>query len=60
MRDKGNNFLRVYRIIEAIVDSPWPLSYADISEQLDVTKPTAHRLCDMLEQQHFIQRATDG
>lgn len=60
MRDKGNNFLRVFQIIEAIVGSPAPMSNAEISEQLDLPKPTTHRLCEMLEEQHLIQRSTDG
>ena len=60
MRDKGHSFLRVFGIIELVVDSPWPLSYAELSEKLNLTKPTTHRLCELLESQRIIQRATDG
>ncbi len=60
MRDKGHNFLRVFSIIETVVDSPLPVSYADISEQLGLTKPTAHRLCDLLEAERLIERTVDG
>ncbi len=60
MRDKGQSFLRVYMIIEAVVDSAWPVSYAELSERLNLTKPTTHRLCELLETQNLIQRATDG
>ena len=60
MRDKGHTFLRVYRIIETIAGSPWPISYAEISNRLDLAKPTAHRLCELLESHSIIQRAVDG
>lgn len=60
MRDKGHSFLRVYSIIEAVAGSPWPISYAEISDRLDLTKPTAHRLCELLESHSIIQRAVDG
>jgi len=60
MRDKGHNFLRVFGIIEAVVASPWPISYSELSERLNLAKPTAHRLCDLLESQSLIQRAVDG
>ena len=59
MRDKGHSFLRVYSIIEAVAGSPRPISYAEISDRLDLSKPTAHRLCELLESQSIIQRAVD-
>ena len=60
VRDKGHSFLRVYSIIELVVDSAWPVSYAEMSEKLNLSKPTAHRLCELLESQDLIQRAIDG
>ncbi len=60
MRDKGHSFLRVYAIIEAVAGSPWPISYAEISDRLELSKPTAHRLCELLESHSIIQRAVDG
>jgi len=59
MRDKGHNFLRVFSIIETIVESSWPVSYADISERLNLSKPTAHRLCKLLEDHTLVERAVD-
>lgn len=59
-RDKGHSFLRVFAILECIVNSPWPISYAELSEKLDLTKPTTHRLCGLLESELLIQRAVDG
>ncbi len=59
-RDKGHSFLRVYRIIEMVAAAEWPISYAEISERLDLSKPSAHRLCEMLETQSIIVRAVDG
>ncbi|MDD9876180.1 MAG: IclR family transcriptional regulator [Magnetovibrio sp.] len=60
MRDKGHSFLRVFSIMEAVVASPWPVSYSELAERLDLAKPTAHRLCDLLESQKLIERAVDG
>ena len=60
MRDKGRTFFRVYEIIELIAGSPWPISYAEISDRLSLAKPTAHRLCELLESHSIIQRAVDG
>jgi len=60
MRDKGHNFLRVYRIVEFVTASPRPVSYADISEELALAKPTAHRLCELLIDQAILQRGLDG
>ncbi|MEP3277945.1 MAG: IclR family transcriptional regulator [Stappiaceae bacterium] len=59
-RDKGHSFLRVYRIIEMVAGSEWPISYSEISERLDLSKPSAHRLCEMLESNSIIVRALDG
>ncbi len=60
VRDRGRNFLRVYSIIEMVVDSAWPVSYAEISEKLNLARPTVHRLCELLESQDIIHRAIDG
>ncbi len=60
MRDKGYTFLRVYSIIESVVDSDWPVSSADLSERVGLPKPTAHRLCQLLESELFLVREVDG
>lgn len=60
MRDKGHNFLRVYRIIEHVAAAPRPVSYAEISEHLSLPKPTTHRLCELLIAQAILQRDLDG
>ena len=60
MRDKGNSFLRVFSILEAVIESPWPLSYVELSERLSLAKPTTHRLCGLLESQRLIERSIDG
>ena len=60
MRDKGHNFLRVYRIIEYVAAAPRPVSYAEISDELALPKPTTHRLCELLIEQAILQRDPDG
>lgn len=60
MRDQGHSFLRAYAIIETVAGSAWPVSYADLSDRLDIPKPTAHRLCKLLESQLLIERVVDG
>ena len=60
MRDKGHNFLRVYAIMEAVVGSDWPISSAELSERVDLPKPTVYRLCQLLENEHLLTREIDG
>lgn len=59
-RDKGNSFLRVFRILEEIVNSNRPLTVAEISKGTGLLGPTTHRLCKMLLQERFLQYEIDG
>lgn len=59
-RDKGNSFLRVFRILEEIVNANRPLTVAEISEGTGLVGPTTHRLCKMLLKERFLQYEIDG
>ncbi len=60
MRDKGHSFLRAFSILDAVVNSPWPMSHVELSEKVGLTKPTARRLCELLESQLLLERNVDG
>ena len=59
-RDKGTSFLRVFRILEAVIDSNRPLTAAEISERVGLPRPTTHRLCKMLLNERLLQYELDG
>lgn len=59
-RDKGNSFLRVFRILEEIVNANRPLTVSEISEGTGLQGPTTHRLCKMLLKERFLQYEIDG
>ena len=59
-RDKGNSFLRVFRILEEIVNANRPLTVSEISEGTGLQGPTTHRLCKMLLEERFLQYEIDG
>lgn len=59
-RDKGNTFLRVFQILEAVVDIAKPVTSVEISEQIGLPPATTHRLCQMLLHERFLQYEVDG
>ena len=59
-RDKGNTFLRVFQILEAVADIAKPVSTAEISERTGLPVATTHRLCQMLIHERFLQYEVDG
>jgi hypothetical protein len=48
-REKGSSISRVMEIIEAVAKAERPLSPADLSFQLDIPKPSVHRLANQLQ-----------
>ena len=60
MRDKGVSFLRVFRIVEAVVDANVPIHATRIAKSVGLPVPTVHRLCKMLVEQRFLQYEVDG
>ena len=59
-RDKGTSFLRVFRILEEVIDANRPLTAAEISESVGLPRPTTYRLCRMLLNERFLQYEIDG
>ncbi|BFM51283.1 IclR family transcriptional regulator [Marinomonas sp. THO17] len=59
-REKGSNIARVLEIIEAVANAERPLSPADLSIQLDIPKPSVHRLVQQLEADGFLQTNMRG
>ncbi len=54
-RTKGSTVERVLEIIEVVAESPRPPTPADIAFQLDIPKPTVHRLLQQLEAEGHVQ-----
>lgn len=54
-REKGSSISRVLEIIEAVSKAERPLSPADLAYQLDIPKPSIHRLLSQLEGDGYVQ-----
>lgn len=54
-REKGSSIGRVLEIIEAVAKAERPLSPADLAYQLDIPKPSIHRLLTLLEGDGYVQ-----
>tara|TARA_B110000046_G_scaffold185312_1_gene226508 strand:+ start:6047 stop:6844 length:798 start_codon:yes stop_codon:yes gene_type:complete len=59
-REKGSSITRVMEIIEAVAKAERPMSPADLSYQLDIPKPSVHRLLNQLEADGYIQTSLRG
>jgi len=59
-RDKGQSFLRAFKILEAISRSTSPLSATELSEITGTSRPSIVRLCQTLLQEGLVSRALDG
>lgn len=60
VRDRGVSFLRVFRILEAVVDANVPVDATRIAKSIGLPVPTVHRLCKMLIEERFLQYEMDG
>ena len=60
MNRKGSSITRVLDIIEAISTAKHPPTPLDLSVELDIPKPSIHRLLQTLEQEKFIKVDTYG
>lgn len=60
MQKKGSSITRVLDIIEAISTAKHPPTPLDLSIELDIPKPSIHRLLQTLEQEKFIKIDTYG
>ncbi|MBS7661976.1 IclR family transcriptional regulator [Pseudomonas lalucatii] len=54
-REKGSSIGRVLEIIEAVSKAERPMSPADLAYQLDIPKPSIHRLLGQLEGDGYLQ-----
>ncbi len=59
-RDKGRSFLRVFSILEKVSAATAPLSLSDLSDDLDIPRPTVHRLCQMLMDERLLEKTVEG
>ncbi len=59
-REKGSSIARVLEIIEAVSQAERPLSPADLALQLDIPKPSIHRLLQQLESDGYLQTNMRG
>lgn len=54
-KEKGSSIGRVLEIIEAVSKAQRPMSPADLAYQLDIPKPSIHRLLTLLEGDGYLQ-----
>ncbi|MEH6626027.1 MAG: IclR family transcriptional regulator [Motiliproteus sp.] len=59
-REKGSSIARVLEIIEAVSKAERPLSPGDLALQLDIPKPSIHRLLQQLEADNYLQTNMRG
>lgn len=59
-REKGSSITRVLEIIEAVSKAERPMSPADLAYQLDIPKPSVHRLLNQLEGDGYLQTNMRG
>ena len=59
-REKGSAVSRVMQIIEAVARAERPPSPADLACQLNIPKPSIHRLLNQLESDGFVQTNMRG
>ena len=57
---KGSSVERVLQLVEAVAQSPLPLSAGDLSNMLEIPKPSVHRLLQQLQQTGFLQLDLHG
>ena len=59
-REKGSSIIRVLEIIEAVSRAERPMSPTDLAFQLDIPKPSVHRLLNQLEGDGYLQTNMRG
>ncbi len=52
----NSTLLRGLAIMNAVANSPRPLSIADLVNELGLAKPTVHRIASQLEDENYLQR----
>lgn len=59
-RDRGSSITRVLEIIEAVAAAARPPVPQDLIQDLNIPKPSLHRLLQLLESEQFIQQDIQG
>lgn len=59
-RRKGSSMMRALALLETIAARGAPATPTQLNEELDLPKPTIHRLCATLEEFGFLQKSLDG
>jgi DNA-binding IclR family transcriptional regulator len=59
-RETSSAMLRALELLEKIASAGRPLTLAEICAIVNLPKPTAHRLCQRLEAEHFLAREPGG
>lgn len=59
-KERGSAIARALAIIEAVSKAERPLSPADLCYQLDIPKPSVHRLISQLEHDGYLQTSLRG
>ncbi len=59
-RKKGSSVERVLQIVEEVAKATRPLSAGDLSEILDIPKPSMHRLLQQLQETGFLRLDLQG
>ena len=59
-KERGSAIARALAIIEAVSKAERPLSPADLCHQLDIPKPSVHRLISQLEGDGYLQTSMRG
>ena len=59
-KERGSAIARAMAIIEAVSKAERPLSPADLCYQLDIPKPSVHRLISQLEHDGYLQTSLRG
>lgn len=56
----AGSIFKALRILERIVETPNPVSIAQLATALGISKPTTHRIATFLEDFGFLEREPDG
>lgn len=59
-RDRGSSITRVLEIIEAVAAASRPPVPQDLIRDLNIPKPSLHRLLQLLESEQFIRQDIQG
>ena len=59
-KGKNSSIQRALRILEIVANAKQPITPTEINRDLNLPKPTVHRLCSQLEDEGFLQPRMDG